>query len=183
MFLLDSNGDVLAFDDDSNGNLNPKISFTVPPRGKSTASRKFYIQVTDISGSALNPAGTPQVRVPRTYNLNANVIAAPALAGRIGNLVGADGFAFANTGPNPANPIAKLLYVLPQGATYGVKLSIYDVNGRLVRKLVEGSQSAGPHTALWNGTDDAGRGVASGHYYARIEAGSFSRNVGITILK
>jgi hypothetical protein len=183
MLLLDTNGDVLAFDDDSNGNLNPKLSFTVPPRGKSVAPRRFFIQVTDFRGSPLSPNSVPQVRVPRTYNLNANVIAAPALAGRIGNLVGADGFAFANTGPNPANPIAKLFYVLPQGVSYGVRLSIYDVNGRLVRKLVDGPQTAGAHTELWNGTDDAGRGVASGRYFARIEAGSFSRNVGITILK
>ena len=189
MFILDSNGDVLAFDDDSNGNLNPKISFTVPPPGgnsHSHAARKFFILVTDFSGSALNPGGVPQVRVPQGYNLNAKVIpAAASLAGRIGTLVGGDGFAFQNSGPNPANPQAKLVYTLPHGenAAYGVKLSIYDVNGRLVRKLVDAQQVAGPHVAVWNGTDDLGRGVASGHYYARIDAGSFSEKVGITILK
>jgi len=64
-----------------------------------------------------------------------------------------------------------------------VKLRIYDVNGRLVRKLVDGTLAAGPHVAVWNGTDDAGRGVASGHYYARLDAGQFSQKVGITILK
>ncbi|HEY2924604.1 MAG TPA: FlgD immunoglobulin-like domain containing protein [Candidatus Eisenbacteria bacterium] len=185
MFLHDSSGEILAFDDDSNGGLNPKISFTVPPRGKSAASRKFFLQVTDIQGSLFIPSGVSQVRRPPTYNLNANVVAAPALAGRIGGLVGEDGFAFKNTGPNPANPQAKLLYVLPRsgGASYGVKLRIYDVNGRLVRKLVDGNQPAGPHVAVWNGTDDLGRGVASGHYFARIDAGTFSQKVGITILK
>lgn len=184
MLLLDTSGDVVAFDDDSNGNLNPRLSFTVPPKGKSKASRKFFLQVTDFSGSPLSPAGVPQVRVPRTYNLSANVIPGSAsLAGRLGNMVGADGFAFVNSGPNPANPVVKLMYVLPQGSKYPVKLSIYDVNGRLVRKLVDGTQEAGPHGVLWNGTNDAGRGVSSGHYYARIEAGSFSQKVGITILK
>ncbi|HYQ88131.1 MAG TPA: matrixin family metalloprotease [Candidatus Binatia bacterium] len=189
MFLLDSNGDVLAFDDDSNGNLNPKISFTVPPSGgnsHSHAARKFFILVTDFSGSLLNPGGVPQVRVPRGYNLNASIIPASAsLAGRIGTIVGGDGFAFKNSGPNPANPQAKLVYALPSsgGSSYGVKLSIYDVNGRLVRKLVDEQQVAGPHVAVWNGTDDSGRGVASGHYYARINAGTFSEKVGITILK
>ncbi len=188
MFVLDSGGEVLAFDDDSNGKLNPKISFTAPPpggNGKSTVPRKFYILVTDFSGSLINPSGVPRVRVPQTYNLNAKVLPPAALAGRIGSLVGGDGFAFVNSGPNPANPQAKLLYVLPQsgGSNYGVKLRIYDVNGRLVRKLVDGNQVAGPHVAIWNGTDDAGRGVASGHYYARIDAGQFSQNVGITILK
>jgi len=184
MLLLDNNGDVLAFDDDSNGGLNPKIAFTVPPRGKSQAARKFYILVTDFSGSPLNPTGTPQVRVPRTYNLNANVVAAASLAGRFGTVVGEDGFAFRNSGPNPANPQAKMMYVLGRGSSsYGVKLRIYDVNGRLVKKLVDATQAAGPHVAVWDGTDDAGRGVASGHYYARMDAGSFSQKVGITILK
>jgi hypothetical protein len=186
MFLFDQNGDLVAFDDDSNGGLNPKISFTAPPGpGKSNAARKFFLEVTDIQGSLFIPTGVPRVRVPQTYNLSAKVIAAPALAGRIGGLVGEDGFAFQNSGPNPANPQAKLLYVLPRsaGASYGVKLRIYDVNGRLVRKLVDGDQPAGPHVAVWNGTDDSGRGVASGHYYARIDAGGFSQKVGITILK
>jgi hypothetical protein len=122
--------------------------------------------------------------VPQTYVLNAKVLPPAALAGRMGGIV-EGGFAFKNSGPNPANPQAKLLYALPQngGANYGVKLRIYDVNGRLVRKLVDGNQTAGPHVAVWNGTDDAGRGVASGHYYARLDAGEFSQKVGITILK
>ncbi len=189
MFLLDQGGDVLTFDDDSNGNRNPKIEFTVPPPGgnsHSTAARKFFILVTDFRGSTLGPSGVPQVRIPPTYNLSADVTAASArLAGRLGGLIGEDGFAFENSGPNPANPRAKLIYVLPrsEGPSYGVKLRIYDVNGRLVRQLVNGEQQAGPHVAVWDGTDDGGRGVASGHYFARIDAGRFSEKVGITILK
>jgi len=183
MFLLDSNGDVLTFNDDTNG-LNPRISFTVPPRGKSTAARKFYVWVTDFRGSILAPGSVPVVRTPVTYRLDASILPAAALAGSLsGRLAGKDGFAFVNSGPNPANPVVKLMWVLPQGSKYPVKLSIYDVSVRLVRKLVDGPQDGGPHTALWNGTDDAGRGVASGHYYGRLEAGSFSQKVGITILK
>jgi hypothetical protein len=189
MLLLDSGGDVLAFDDDSNGNLNPKVTFTVPPpssNSNSKAARKFFVWVTDLRGSPFSPSGVPQVRVPRTYNLNASVTpAAASLAGRFGELVGEDGFAFKNSGPNPANPLAKLVYVLPRsgGGAFDVKLRIYDVNGRLVRNLVDGAQEAGPHFAVWDGTDDNGRGVASGHYFARIDAGAYRERVGITILK
>jgi flagellar hook capping protein FlgD len=188
MFLMETNGDVIAFDDDSNGNLNPRISVTVPfkkdKEKKNPHARKLFLLVTDIQGSALIPTGTPQVRVPSTYNLSANVTTPAALAGRAGSIV-EGGFAFRNTGPNPANPRAKMIYVLPRNgeAGYGVKLRIYDVNGRLVRKLVDGVQPAGPHLAVWDGTDDAGRGVASGHYFARIDAGQYSERVGVTILK
>ena len=183
MFLYE-NGEVVAFDDDSNGGLNPKLSFTVPPRRGMAKIRSFYILVTDIRGSSLIPLGVPQVRIPPTYKLSANVVVGGGLA-RIGNPVEADGFAFRNTGPNPANPQAKLIYVLPRsgGSSYGVKLRIYDVNGRMVRKLVDSAQPSGPHVAVWDGTDDGGRGIASGHYFARIEAGQYSQKVGITILK
>ncbi len=184
MFIYDQNGDLVAFDDDSNGGLNPKISYTVPPGpGKSKNARKFYIQVTDIQGSLFIPTGVPRVRVPQAYVLNASITPAPALAGRFGDLVGEDGFAFKNSGPNPANPQAKLLMVLPRGGSYDVKVRIYDVNGRLVKKLVDANLPAGPHTAVWDGTDNAGRGVASGHYFARIDAGTFTQKVGVTILK
>jgi flagellar hook assembly protein FlgD len=60
---------------------------------------------------------------------------------------------------------------------------IYDVSGRLIRQLVDGSKVAGPHTAVWDGTDDRGRGVSSGRYFARIQAGSWSSNANVTILK
>jgi len=189
MFLMETNGDVIAFDDDSNGNLNPRIAVTVPFKKdqskKNPSPRKLFLLVTDIQGSDLIPNGTPQVRVPSTYNLSANVTTPAALASRAGDIVGEGGFAFKNTGPNPANPLAKMIYVLPRsgGSSYGVKLRIYDVNGRLVRTLVDRDQPAGPHVAVWNGTDDAGRGVASGHYYARIDAGQFTEKVGVTILK
>ena len=188
MFVMETNGDVIAFDDDSNGGLNPRVAITVPFKKDQPKNnpppRKLFILVTDIQGSALIPNGAPQVRVPSTYNLSANVQAAPALAGRAGSIL-EGGFAFKNTGPNPANPQAKLIYVLPAngGAGYGVKLRIFDVNGRLVRSLVNRQLPAGAHIAVWDGTDDAGRGVSSGHYYARIDAGTYSEKVGVTILK
>ena len=46
---------------------------------------------------------------------------------------------------------------------------VYDVAGRLVRTLVEGNLDAGPHEIVWDGTDDAGRRVASGVYFAASE--------------
>ncbi len=53
-----------------------------------------------------------------------------------------------------------------------VDLSIYDVTGRLVRRLVEGAYPQGYHTTAWDGQDRWGRRVAAGVYFLR------SRNVG-----
>jgi serine protease AprX len=46
-----------------------------------------------------------------------------------------------------------------------VALAIYDVSGRLVRRLVEGPRSPGQYSAAWDGLDDRGIAVASGVYY------------------
>jgi len=55
-------------------------------------------------------------------------------------------------------------------ATSGeVRLAVFDVSGRRVATLQEGRQEAGRHAVTWNGTDDAGRGVSSGIYFARLE--------------
>lgn len=185
MFLYDSNGDVVAFNDDFTG-LNPRIVFTAPPNpGNSKNARKFTIQVTDFRSSTLtNPV--PQVRVPQTYVLSASVTTPPAAAAQFaGRVIDPDHYFFANSGPNPANPVAKFLFVIPRNAgNAAVRLNIYDVRGRMVRTLVDGKvMEAGPHTTLWDGRDTAGNGVASGTYFARMEAGSWHQDTRVTILK
>jgi subtilisin family serine protease len=71
--------------------------------------------------------------------------------------------------PNPFNPQTTLRYTLP--AAGAATLRLYDVQGRLVRTLLEGEQAAGRHTVRWDGRDRLGRAVASGTYLARLKAG------------
>jgi hypothetical protein len=182
MFLLDQSGAIVAFNDDFTG-LDPKIVYTVPPmNGK--GARTFTIQVTDFYGSLLAPTAAPRIPTPATYRLDASVAPAVNAAMAMRNF-DPDHFMFANTGPNPANPISKFSYVIPRNAgAADVKFRIFDVNGRLVRTLVTGVQSPGPYTAVWDGRDDNGRGVASGNYFARLNVGgSYRDDSRVTILK
>ncbi len=71
--------------------------------------------------------------------------------------------------PNPFNPMTAIRFNLPQAAEVG--LAVYDVSGRLVRNLAPGFLTEGDHSVNWNGTDDSGRAVASGTYFARMTAG------------
>jgi len=68
--------------------------------------------------------------------------------------------------PNPFNPLTHLTFALPKAEN--VRLDIFDLSGKLVRRLVHGSRSAGYHKMTWDGTDDRGRRVASGVYFARL---------------
>ncbi len=77
---------------------------------------------------------------------------------------------FAAIYPNPTNPTASIRYALAEPAH--VRLAIYAVNGELVCVLVNDAQSAGEYDAHWNGSNERGIAVASGLYFARLEAGA-----------
>ncbi len=71
--------------------------------------------------------------------------------------------------PNPFNPSTTIEYYLASGAK--VNLALYDVAGRRVRTLVAGAfTEAGVHKVNWNGTDDNGKKLASGIYFAHFVA-------------
>jgi len=68
--------------------------------------------------------------------------------------------------PNPFNPTTTISYQLPKSSF--VKLTIYDISGRLVDKLIDEKKNAGYYTVEWNAEN-----VCSGVYFYRIEAGNF----------
>lgn len=84
--------------------------------------------------------------------------------------------------PNPFNPSTEIRFQLPQANS--VKASIYDLNGRLVRRLLEDIfLSAGEHSFRWDGRDDGGRVLASGVYLLRFEAGGRKYGRKLVLLK
>ena len=77
-------------------------------------------------------------------------------------------FRFDGAAPNPFNPATTLHFSLP--AAGHVELRVFDVQGRLVRTLVDGQRAAGSNEVQWDGRDHDGRQLASGTYYARLVA-------------
>ena len=70
--------------------------------------------------------------------------------------------------PNPFNPAVVIPLDLATDAA-GVSLTVYDVLGRRVRQLWQGSLGVGTHHFTWNGRDEVGRDVAAGVYLYRVE--------------
>jgi len=83
--------------------------------------------------------------------------------------------------PNPFNPVTMIRFGLREPGR--VSIRIYDTAGRLVRVLVEERRDAGHYTEGWDGRDDAGRAVASGIYFYRIEAGAFGDTKKMVLLR
>ncbi|MDE2706431.1 MAG: T9SS type A sorting domain-containing protein, partial [Gemmatimonadota bacterium] len=70
--------------------------------------------------------------------------------------------------PNPFNPAVVIPLGLATDAE-GVSLTVYDVLGRRVRQVWQGSLRAGVHRFTWDGRDEMARDVAAGVYLYRIE--------------
>jgi hypothetical protein len=80
-------------------------------------------------------------------------------------------FALGSARPNPFRAATSIAFDLPRAEL--VRLTIYDAAGRLVRVAADGLHAAGEHQVSWDGRDRAGRRVAQGIYFARMEAGEF----------
>jgi WD40 repeat protein len=69
--------------------------------------------------------------------------------------------------PNPFNPVTVIPYSIPLESV--INVSIYDVTGRMVRKLVtDERQQPGWYRVVWDGHDGTGRSVGSGVYLYRV---------------
>ncbi len=74
--------------------------------------------------------------------------------------------------PNPFNSSVKITAVIPNGSE-DVKISIFDISGRLIRDLAPVSgELDSEYNAVWDGKDESGTTVPTGIYYYKISAGN-----------
>lgn len=69
--------------------------------------------------------------------------------------------------PNPFNPVTTIRYYIPEAGE--VKITVFDVAGRTVKRLEHGIRSGGEHAVDWNGSTDNGAQVATGVYFYLLE--------------
>ncbi len=71
--------------------------------------------------------------------------------------------------PNPFNSSTTIRIYLPKPE--GARLDVYDIQGRLVRRLCDRQIAEGEHAFEWNGTDHRGEPLATGAYFYRLVSG------------
>ncbi len=82
--------------------------------------------------------------------------------------------------PNPFRETATISFAVPRFAP--VTIEIFDVAGRLVRRLHAGETDPGYHRIVWAGTDDAGQRLFGGLYWCRLTSGGFTATQRIMLL-
>jgi flagellar hook assembly protein FlgD len=72
-------------------------------------------------------------------------------------------------------------YEVPQSSEVAIR--VYDVAGKLVRTLVDGSVEPGRYAVTWDGTSDGGESVGSGVYFCVMDAPSYHATHKMMLLK
>ena len=83
--------------------------------------------------------------------------------------------------PNPFNPHTTIEFTLAEAGI--VELAVFDLRGRLVRKLDHEYRAAGHYRVTWSGQDRSGRGVPAGAYFCRLIAAGKSQTTKVTLAK
>ncbi len=78
--------------------------------------------------------------------------------------------------PNPFNPTTNISYTLPRASN--VKISVFNINGQLVKTLSEGHHAAGEHLVTFDGS-----ALSSGVYFVFMKADNFSTSQKIILMK
>jgi hypothetical protein len=86
-----------------------------------------------------------------------------------------------SSGPNPSTDGGTLRFRLP--ATQKVELTLFDLSGRRINRLVNGTLPGGPHAVRWMGTDERGARVAPGIYRARLLAGGQEHSLNVVLVQ
>jgi hypothetical protein len=87
--------------------------------------------------------------------------------------------------PNPFNPSTEIVFSLPpeQSISAPLVIKIYNVTGQLVRSLVCQTVKEGENHVFWDGKDNRNQSVSSGVYFYELEAGGFSLQGRMTMIK
>ena len=78
--------------------------------------------------------------------------------------------------PNPFNPTTTIEYEMPQNGN--VNVSIYNIRGQLVEKLVDGYNTVGKYSIQWNP-----KNISSGQYFYQISVDGFVQTKKMVLLK
>lgn len=109
------------------------------------------------------------------------IVAGGVGVGDAGVRIPAAGLTLETIAPNPMNPSTRVGFRLDRGGP--LQLSIYGLDGRLVRRLLNDLLPAGNHARTWDGRNDRGEAVASGLYLVELRAGSERIRAKVVVLK
>ncbi|HIB32559.1 MAG TPA: T9SS type A sorting domain-containing protein [Candidatus Marinimicrobia bacterium] len=90
-------------------------------------------------------------------------------------------FALRPAVPNPFNPVTEIQFDIPQLGH--VQLNVYDLLGRPVKNIVNGSKNPGTYRVIWDAKDNTGHRVSAGMYLYQLRSGDYVQTRKMVLLK
>ena len=150
------------------GNVNLTVKVDVPGAAPDSSVETVTVTATSLQDGTVIAVGTASVLV------QSGVVDAPIYSAGL-----QAGIEFA--GPNPTRGATRLDLALTRPQE--VSVQIFDVAGRLVHTLNEGTLEAGSHDLRWNGTDSSGMGVPAGVYFLKARSAEVDRTLRVVRLR
>ncbi len=140
-------------------NVQPNVTYT------------YRLYDMDING-ARNLAASMDVQTPLSDNVSGKSPLIP------------EKFALMQNYPNPFNPTTRFQVDIPATDTpQNVRVQIYDIRGRVVRNLFNGTMEPGSYVMQWNGRNDLGQKAPSGLYIYRFISQDFQSSKRMLLVK
>lgn len=92
-----------------------------------------------------------------------------------------EGVTVVSSYPNPFSAATTISFMLRREGR--VEVSVFDVKGRLVRSLVQGTMAPGLHEIAWDRKDRRSSPVSPGVYFARVKTSQSEGNVKVVVLQ
>ena len=92
-----------------------------------------------------------------------------------------DDFLLEQNYPNPFNPSTTIQYGLPRPGS--VTITIYDIQGKEIRVLLNAYQEAGYHSVTWDSKDKTGLTVPAGIYLYQLKSGEHTVTKKLTLIR
>ncbi len=83
--------------------------------------------------------------------------------------------------PNPFNPSTTITFQIPHSVP--VNITVFDINGRVVKTLLNTQVNSGIHRITWDGKNTAGESMPSGMYFYRLSTPDYNSTRRMTLLK
>jgi len=138
-----------------------------------TGTLQLRFIADDVSPGSLVEAAVDDITVTILRQLGEDAPDAPAAADGPAGIV--------SCRPNPFGTQAALTFRLNRREA--ARVDLYDVSGRRVRTLLQGTAEAGLHTLAFEGVDRGGRVLPSGIYFLRLETPHLTQVRQVTLVR
>lgn len=178
--ILETGNTKLTFMADADRQGREGKTYFIPPHGGFTVDLAELWQEEELNVT-FTPLGAPQEYAYLIFSDApwdfSNVLEEPPSAA-----AAPKSFALLPSFPNPFNPATKIRFDVAEGNERVVSLRIYNMQGQLVKTLVNGWVAAGEYELDWRGNDNNNAPVSSGVYFSVLQAGAYRATRKMTLL-